>query len=147
MSSADNICKQFGPRSEPTEKKLILKKRESRSQQKYEKLPSMQRVKEGFDARAISAIRRRAVKCSAETAQLARTTSALFGYSCNKYLFLIGRFVTDVQPVKTQKGLTIRAFSQCLQCVRTQHLYTKVKNRSLLDSCVCMIKMPTCMCI
>ena len=93
-------------------KKLILKKRESRRQQKYEKLPSMQRVKEGFDARAISAIRRRAVKCSAETAQLARTTSALFGYSCNKYLFLIGRFVTDVQPVKTQKGLTIRAFSQ-----------------------------------
>ena len=29
----------------------------------------MQRVKEGFDARAISAIRRRAVKCSGETAQ------------------------------------------------------------------------------
>ena len=92
-------------------KKLILKK-ESRRQQKYEKLPSMQRVKERFDARAISAIRRRAVKCSAETAQLARTTFALFGYSCNKCLFLIGRFVTDVQPVKTQKGLTIRAFSQ-----------------------------------
>ena len=81
MSSADNICKQFGPSSEPTDKKLILKK-ESRRQQKYEKLPSMQRVKERFDARAISAIRRRAVKCSAETAQLARTTYALFGYSC-----------------------------------------------------------------
>ena len=42
-------------------KKLILKK-ESRRQQKYEKIPSMQRVKEGFDARAISAIRQRAVK-------------------------------------------------------------------------------------
>ena len=42
-------------------KKLNLKK-ESRRQQKYEKLPSMQRVKERFDARAISAIRRRAVK-------------------------------------------------------------------------------------
>ena len=93
-------------------KKVNFEKKESRRQQKYEKLPSMQRVKERFDARAISAIRRQAVKCSAETAQLARTTSALFCYSCNKYLFLIGRFVTDVQPVKTQKGLTIRAFSQ-----------------------------------
>ena len=78
MSSADNICTPFGPRSEPTEK-INFEKKESRRQQKHETLPSMQRVIEGFDARAI---RRRAVKCSAEIAQLARTTSALFGYSC-----------------------------------------------------------------
>ena len=77
-------------------KKLILKKR-AHANKSMKKLPSMQKkVKEGFDARAISAIRRRAVKCSAETAQLARTTSALFGYSCDKYLILIGRFVNDV---------------------------------------------------
>ena len=46
-------------------KKVNFEKKESRRQQKYEKLPSMQRVKEWFDARAISAIRRQAVKCSA----------------------------------------------------------------------------------
>ena len=53
----------------------------SRRQQKHEKLPSMQKVKEGFDARAISAIRRRAVKCSGETAQLVRITCAFVGLS------------------------------------------------------------------
>ena len=42
------------------QKKLILKKA-SRRQEKHEKLPSMQRVKEGVDACALSAIRRRAV--------------------------------------------------------------------------------------
>ena len=68
----------------------------SRRQQKHTKLPSMQKVKEGFDARAISAIRRRAVKRSGETAQLVRITCAFFGHSWNKYLILMGRFVTDV---------------------------------------------------
>ena len=72
------------------------KKKTSRRQPKHEKLPSMQRVKEGFDARAISAIRRRAVKCSGETAQLVRITCAFFGHSCNTYSIFVGRFVTDV---------------------------------------------------
>ena len=75
-------------------KKLILKKA-SRRQQKHKKIPSMQRVKEGFDARAISVIRRRPVKCFVETAQLVRISCAFFGHSCNKYLILMGRFVTD----------------------------------------------------
>ena len=48
MLSADNLCKQFGPRSGPTKKKLIVKN-VSRRQEKHEKVPSMQRVKEGFD--------------------------------------------------------------------------------------------------
>ena len=95
MSSADNLCKQFGSRSGPTEKSYFWKKA-SRRQQKHEKLSSMQRVKEGFDARAISVIRRRPVKCSGETAQLVRISFAFFGHSCNKYLILMGRFVTDV---------------------------------------------------
>ena len=72
-------------------KKVYFKKKASRRQQKHEKLPSMQRVKEGVVA--ISAIRRQAVKCSDETAQLLRITRAFSGNSCNKYLFLIGRFV------------------------------------------------------
>ena len=95
MLSADNLCKQFGPKSRPTKKKLILKKA-SKRQEKHEKLPSMQRVKEGVDACALSAIRRRAVKCSDETAQLVRITCAFFGHSCNKYLILMGRLVTGV---------------------------------------------------
>ena len=76
-------------------KKSILKK-VSRRQEKHEKLPSMQRVKEGVDACALSAIRRRTVKRSGETAQLVRITCAFFGHSCNKYLIFMGRFVTDV---------------------------------------------------
>ena len=64
-------------------KKIILKKKKTacRRQQKHEKLPSMQKFKEGFDARAISAIKRRAVKCSGETVQLVRITCAFFGHS------------------------------------------------------------------
>ena len=76
-------------------KKSILKKA-SRCQEKHEQLPSMQRDKEGVDACALRAIRRRAVKCSNETAQLVRITCAFFGHSCNKYLILMGRFVTGV---------------------------------------------------
>ena len=91
----------FDPDQNRLKKKIILKKKQqlktaSRRQQKHEKLPSMQKVKEGFAARAISAIRRRAVKCSGETAQLVRITCSFFGHSCNKYLILMGRFVTDV---------------------------------------------------
>ena len=78
------------------QKKVNFEKKPSRRQQKHKKLPSMQRVKEGFDARAIRAIRRRAVKCSGETAQLVRIRCAFFGHSCNKYLIFMGRFVTDV---------------------------------------------------
>ena len=65
-------------------KKIILKKKKKtacRRQQKHEKLPSMQKFKEGFDAHAISAIRRRAVKCSGETVQLVRITCAFVGHS------------------------------------------------------------------
>ena len=43
MSSADNLCKQFGPRSGPTGKKVNFEK--SRPKQKHEKLPSRQSVK------------------------------------------------------------------------------------------------------
>ena len=85
MLSADNLCKQFGPRSGPTKKKLILKKA-SRRQEKHEILSRMQRVKEGVNACALSAIRRRAVKSSGETAKLVRITCAFFGHSCNKDL-------------------------------------------------------------
>ena len=63
---------------------------------KHEKLPSMQRVKEGVDACALSAIRRRAVKSSGETAKLVRITCAFFGHSCNKDLIFMGKFVTYV---------------------------------------------------
>ena len=52
-----------------------------RRKQKHEKLPSMQKFKEGFDAHAISAIRRRAVKCSGETVQLVMITCAFFDHS------------------------------------------------------------------
>ena len=62
--------------------KMILKTKASRRQQNYEKLSSRQRVKEGFEAHAISVIRRRAAKCSGETAQPVRITCALFGHSC-----------------------------------------------------------------
>ena len=55
MLSADNLCKQFGPRSGPTKKKFNLKKA-SRRQEKHEKLSRMQRVKEGVNACALSAI-------------------------------------------------------------------------------------------
>ena len=55
MLSDDNLCKQFGPRSGPT-KKVNFEKKVSRRQEKHEKLPSMQRVKEGVDACALSAI-------------------------------------------------------------------------------------------
>ena len=95
MLSAYNLCKQFGPRSGPTKKKLILKKA-SRRQEKNEKLPSIQRVKEGVNACALSAIRRQAVKSSGETAKLVRITSAFFGHSCNKDLIFMGKFVTYV---------------------------------------------------
>ena len=37
-----------------------------------------------------------------DTAQLVRITYAFFGHSCNKYLILMGRFVTDVLSVKTE---------------------------------------------
>ena len=94
MLSADNLCKQFGPRSGPT-KKFTLKTA-SRRKEKHEKTPSMQIVKEGVGACAISAIRRRAVKYSGENAQLVRITRAFFGHSCNKYLILMCRCVTDV---------------------------------------------------
>ena len=95
MLSAYNLCKQFGPRSGLTKKKLILKKA-SRRQEKHEKLPSMQRVKEGVNACALSAIRRRAVKSSGETAKLVRITCAFIGRSCNKDLIFMGKFVTYV---------------------------------------------------
>ena len=45
-----------------TDKKMLILKKGSRRQQMQEILPSVQRVKEGFDARAISAIIRRAVE-------------------------------------------------------------------------------------
>ena len=97
MLSSDNLCKQFGPRSGPTKKSTLCNFEEnSRRQEKHEKTPSMQRVKEGVDTCALSAIRRRAVKCSGETAQLVRFTCAFFGHSCNKDLIFIDRFVTDV---------------------------------------------------
>ena len=94
MLSSDNLCKQFGPRSGPTKKSNL--KKASRRQEKHEKIPSKQRVKEGVDTCALSAIRRRAVKCSGESAQLVRITCAFFGHSCNKDLIFIDRFVTDV---------------------------------------------------
>ena len=53
MPSADNLCKQFGPRSGPMEKVNFEKQKASRRQQRHEKLPSVQRVKEGVDAYAI----------------------------------------------------------------------------------------------
>ena len=94
MLSSDNLCKQFGPRSGQTKKSNFEKA--SRRQEKHEKIPSMQIVLEGVDTCALSAIRRRAVKCSGETAQLVRITCAFFGHSCNKDLIFIDRFVTDV---------------------------------------------------
>ena len=69
------------------------------------------KCKEGFDAQAISVIRRRAVKCSGEIAYLLRITCALLGHSCNKYLILVCRCVTDVHHVKTQMNLTTNAYS------------------------------------
>ena len=65
MSSADSVCKQFGPRSGPTErrsrsgpkpfipeiiflKRLILKKKSADDNKSMKKIPSMQRVKASF---------------------------------------------------------------------------------------------------
>ena len=52
-------------------------------------------IKEAFDANAISVIRRRAVKCPGETAQLLRITCAFFGHSSNKYFILMGGMVIN----------------------------------------------------
>ena len=88
LTTGDTYClllityaSNFDPDQDRLKKDNFEKKKASRRQQKHEKLPSMQKVKEGFDARAISAIRRRAVKCSGETAQLVRITCAFFGLS------------------------------------------------------------------
>ena len=63
----------------------------------------MQRVKEGFDARAISVIRRRPVKCSGETAQLVtHAISTSFSWAG----------LLQMLPVKTQMSPTIHAFSK-----------------------------------
>ena len=77
-----------------TAKSFIFEKKCIRPQQKHEKLSSIKRVNEEFDAYAICAIRRRAVKCSGETAQLVMITRAFFGHSSNKYFIFMGRFVT-----------------------------------------------------
>ena len=45
MLSADNLCKQFGPKLGPTQKNV---EKASRRQEKHEKLPSVQRVKKGL---------------------------------------------------------------------------------------------------
>ena len=92
MLSADYLDKQFGRRSGLTKK--VNFEKASRRQQKHEKLLSMQRVKEGFDTFSLRKIRRRAVKCSGDTAQLVRIICVFFGYSCNKYLILMGKFVS-----------------------------------------------------
>ena len=108
---------------------MILKKA-SRRQQKHENYTEGKKsykCKEGFNAQAINAIRRGAVKCSGEMAYLLRITLALFGHSCNKFLILMGRCVADVLHGKIQMSLTIHAFSQAPSvCARTQHLYTKI---------------------
>ena len=69
-------------------KKLIVKKARRR-QVKHDKLPSMQRVKEGIDACALSAIRRRAVKCYGETAQLCTCVCICDKYTVCKQLMLL----------------------------------------------------------
>ena len=71
-----------------------------------------------FDAQAIRAIRRGVVKCYGEMAYLLRIALALFGHSCNKYLILIDRCVTDVYHVKTQinfdhRRILTSAFNAC----------------------------------
>ena len=74
--------------------------------------------------------------------QLARTTSALFGHSCKMAGLLL-----MCNQWRLKRVWPSAHSHKCLQCVQTQHFYTKIKNRSLLDSCFCMIKMLTCMCI
>ena len=88
LTTGDTYClllityaSNFAPDQDRLKKDNFEKKTACRPQQKNEKLPSMQKFKEGFDARAISAIRRRAVKCSSETVQLVRITCAFFGHS------------------------------------------------------------------
>ena len=57
------------------QKKVNFEK--SQQTPKHKKLLSTQRVKEEVDTCALSAIRRRAVKCSDENAQLVKITCAL----------------------------------------------------------------------
>ena len=88
LTTGDTYClllityaRNFDPDQDRLKKDNFEMKTASRRQQKHENLPSMQKVKEGFAARAISAIRRRSVKCSGETVQLVRITCAFFGHS------------------------------------------------------------------
>ena len=109
-------------------KKLVLKKA-SRRQQKHKKIPSMQRVEEGFDARAISVIRRRPLKCSGDTAQLVRISCAFLGHSCNKYFILMGRFVTDVTSEDSNESdhprILISAYNACAHNIYTPTFRTE----------------------
>ena len=116
LATADNRCYQFGPRSGLSEKVNFEKKNTSRRKKppwNYTEGKGLHMLSR-FDAQAISAIWRWAVKCSGEMANLLRITMVLFGHSCNKYLILMRRCVTDVYHVRTQMRLTIRAFSQAL---------------------------------
>ena len=81
---------------QPKRVHYVILKKTADAKKSMKKTPSMQRVKEGVDTCALSAIRRRAVKCSGGTAQLVRITCAFFCHSCNKDLIFIDRFVTDV---------------------------------------------------
>ena len=110
------------------QKKANFEKKASRRQQK-QKIPSMQRVKEGFDARAISVIRRRPVKCSGESAQLVRISCAFLGHSCNKYFILMGRFVTDVTSEDSNESdhprILISAYNACAHNIYTRTFRTE----------------------
>ena len=91
LATADNRGNQFGPRSGSSEK-IILKK----ASRRQKNIKRGYTCKEAFNAQAISAILRRAVKCSFVMANLLRITLALFGHSCNKYLIIMCRCVTGV---------------------------------------------------
>ena len=48
MSSADNICKQFGPRSEPTEKKDNFEKKRADANKSMKNYPACKELKKGL---------------------------------------------------------------------------------------------------
>ena len=71
----------FDPDQDRLKKDNFEKKKPADASKSMKNYPACKKLKDGFDARAISAIRRRAVKCSGETAQLVRITCAFFGLS------------------------------------------------------------------
>ena len=110
-------------------KKANFEKSQQMPNKNIKKIPSMQRVKEGFDARAISVNRRRPIKCSGKTAQLVRISCAFLGHSCNKYFILMGRFVTDVTSEDSNESdhrrILISAYNACAHSIYTPTFRTE----------------------